>query len=351
MVRCDLGGAVPSWVINQITSDIPITVERLNQSLKKLGNPQQFNKPLMDVLLYGPSSPKSNESKEEEKEDDIAEIMGNGIHKKGFNYPEATDIQKQNFAKILTENKDFWSSKDYLDLIPKHDKNWVKRTPKLKGGTRIEHEQLLDNFIVPDKPFKYKSVIEEGFKLFNEWRKWKNNDSVNGWKFKAQKEDLKIYSHSISGEAVDIIKGEAIIPFPTPIIVGLLLNPYHRKKWDHKLDEVIKVGKSSSYSHIIYLSVKTPTSWISNRDMIAITFVYPFEDGSILMGSRSIKHPQYPPKKTRVRATINLDLWHIRPDYDNNKMHSKITHNAHVPIGLLISSIDCKFIYQNIMLL
>ena len=112
----------------------------------------------------------------------------------------------------------------------------------------------MDNFQVPDKPFKYKQDIEKAFELFNKWRKWKNDDD-KGWKFKAQKEDLKIYSHSVSGEAIDIIKGEAIIPYSTPIICGILLNPHHRKQWDTKLDEIVKVTKSSEHSSIIYLSV------------------------------------------------------------------------------------------------
>jgi len=42
----------------------------------------------------------------------------------------------------------------------------------------------------------------------------------------------------------------------------------------------------------------------------------------MLIGSRSIIHSQYPP-----------NIWRIRPDYDGNIMHSKVTHYAHVSLG------------------
>eukprot|EP01083_Nonionella_stella_P269318 911130_1 len=260
----------------------------------------------MDVLLYGPNT---------QINDDINNeiIMGNGHNSNSYIYPLATEEQKQRYAQILRENDRFWNSREYLDLIPKNDGEWFKRTPKLINGTRKQHEILLDNFIPPDKPFQYSNDLNQAFKLFNQWRKWENGKE---WKEKAQKEDLKIYSHSLPNESIDIIKGEAMMPYSVPIIAGILLNPSHRKKWDGKLDELIKIGKSSEYTHLMYLSVKTPTIFITYRDMIALTFIYPFIDGSLIMGSRSIKHKNYPPKKTRVRANINLDIWHIRPNYD-----------------------------------
>lgn len=74
-----------------------------------------------------------------------------------------------------------------------------------------------------------------------------------------------------------MVKGEAVVPYPTTVVAGTLLNPEHRKKWDFKLDEVRRVEKSSEFTSIIYISVKTPT-FITYRDMIAIAFVYPFPE-------------------------------------------------------------------------
>ena len=53
----------------------------------------------------------------------------------------------------------------------------------------------------------------------------------------------------------------------------------------------------------------------------------------MIIGSRSIIHPQFPPKKTRVRANINCDIWHIRPHFEHNTRHSKITHYSHMSLG------------------
>eukprot|EP01083_Nonionella_stella_P185675 677630_1 len=236
LVRADLGGSLPIWLLNQITSDIPMTVERLNVSLSSLSAKEleRFDSPLMDVLLYGPREVEAMDTVQQEEMNE---------------YPEANESTKQRFAEVIQRHGSLWSSDAYLDLIPSEDTEWVRRQPILVNGTVEEHEALLDRFVVPDKAFKYKRDVEEAFALFDTWRKWENGRE---WKEKAQKEDFKIYSHHVPQAAVDIIKGEAIIPFTVPVICGVLLNPYHRRKWDTKLDEVRRVGKASENTSIIY---------------------------------------------------------------------------------------------------
>eukprot|EP01083_Nonionella_stella_P259247 885381_1 len=138
-------------------------------------------------------------------------------------YPEGNESTKQRFEEVIQRHGSLCRGDAYLVLIPSNseDTEWVRRHPILVNGTVEEHEALLDRFVVSDKAFNYKRDMEELKK-----RKWENERE---WKEKAQ--NFKIYSHNAPQAAVDIIKGEAVIPFTVPVICGVLLNPYHRRKW------------------------------------------------------------------------------------------------------------------------
>ena len=51
VVQCALGGWVPGWIMNKITSNIPMSIRRLDQALKAMDDIGRFDQPLMDVLL------------------------------------------------------------------------------------------------------------------------------------------------------------------------------------------------------------------------------------------------------------------------------------------------------------
>eukprot|EP01084_Bolivina_argentea_P031220 57797_1 len=247
-----------------------------------------------------------------------------------YSYPKPTQFQIDTMKQILSENNgDFFHSEEYLDLIPSN-KEWINRTLNINtNATRKNHEIILNNFIIPDQP--YKNEIEAAFEKFNEWRQWKNGIE---WEEKLVKEDMTIYTHSVENEAIDIIKGEgSIIPYSTPIVLGVLLNIYHRKQWDENLNTLIKFKQLSSFSSLVYILVNTPTFFIANRDFVAIVFCYPFEDGSVIMGTKSISHNEYPETNNIVRGTINADFWHITPDFENNINHTKITMYSHISLG------------------
>lgn len=98
------------------------------------------------------------------------------------------------------------------------------------------------------------------------------------------------------------------------------------------MNEIKKICRVSEYSFIIYVAVKTPV-FITERDMVLLVWVYTFRDGSVLMGSRSILHDDYPPKKSHVRAHISLNMWHIRPDFINDLQYSRVTYYAHINLN------------------
>ena len=203
LTRTDFGGSVPGWLMNQIASEVPMTVERLNSTLQRTSDLSIYDKPLPDVLLFGPrNTPIINgqnvgDSTESNGLDPHHHVMGNGVdstdlnqnsNKSTFRYPQMSEDQKQRLEQIIRENDgDFFASKEYLDLIP-DDPEWIQREPVFVNGMEVteqHHNRLLDRFTVPDAPFKYKKDVEAAVELFKEWRSWK--DGVE-WTFKTQKE-------------------------------------------------------------------------------------------------------------------------------------------------------------------
>ena len=81
LARSDPGGSVPGWLVNQIASDIPMTVERLNIALQRTADLSLFDKPLPDVLLFGPRDDTANGPNEQNLIPNPADnVMGNGVN-------------------------------------------------------------------------------------------------------------------------------------------------------------------------------------------------------------------------------------------------------------------------------
>lgn len=204
LARSDPGGSIPGWLMNQIASDIPMTVERLNIALQRCSDLSVFDKPLPDVLLFGPRHVTDCPDEPAVHSNVADRVVGNGLNpqsaastdnKVAFRYPELSDAQKRRFEQILRDNDgDFFASKEYLDLIP-DDAQWVSRVPVVRNGTVEQHERLLERFTIPDAQFKYKGDVEAALDLFNEWRSWQNGKE---WTFKAQKEEYVALSLSLS---------------------------------------------------------------------------------------------------------------------------------------------------------
>lgn len=200
LVRIDLGGSLPTYLLNQIASDIPMTVERLNLYLRKC-DVSQWDLPLYHVLQYGP---KKEEKEEEEEKYMINTIINSNAIISNINsnsnstmgnerFPKMNEIQKRRYNNIINHGS-FYESKAYLDIIPKN-RSWIYNTLHLENASVEEHELLLDNFIIPDLEHnKYGMEIQSAFKLFNIWRKWKNGIE---WEFKVQKEDMQIFTHAV----------------------------------------------------------------------------------------------------------------------------------------------------------
>eukprot|EP01084_Bolivina_argentea_P216736 368145_1 len=174
--------------------------------------------------------------------------------------------------------------------------------------------------------FKYKQDIVT---VIQSWNQWKTYEMSALWKLKTQKEDTEIHIHSPLGDDV-IIKSELIFPVPTSTVLDVLFNPFHTKKWDHSLDELIVIEKYFNYCYSMYISMKTPM-FITSRDMTIIQFIYPLQNGSYLMCCKSINSDKYLPKQDKIRATVKLNYWHISPMSISNRC--KVTCYSQMSLG------------------
>eukprot|EP01084_Bolivina_argentea_P252656 424128_1 len=242
-----------------------------------------------------------------------------------FPLPSKETIQK--FVKMaadIGEDNDFYETKYYHDLIPyEKNINWPFSPLKLVGATVKEHQELLDKIVIPEDEHKYTKDIQTALDSFNKWRKWKENDP-NGWVYKKKDHNVSHFLHTESKENLHVSKGESVIVYPTSVVAGILLNGKHRQKYDLSAGTDTLVEAMSMTSFVIHSIIKTPMI-IANRDICCILFVYCFRDGSMIMGSKSIRHDKVPIKSTPVRANIT-QIWHIRPFYEQNIQQSRVTY-------------------------
>eukprot|EP00483_Globobulimina_turgida_P010244 UN10263 len=147
---------------------------------------------------------------------------------------EKKELYFKFIEKLYDENNDeLFTSQEYLDLIPK-DKNWINNElvnlPKPYASNKEADEDLLDTFDVSsiDQVHKYSQTVQEALDLFNTWRKWQNGvESEWGERKSVEADDLRIYSESVEGEAIGIIKGEVTFDYPMMVVIGILLNVKH----------------------------------------------------------------------------------------------------------------------------
>ncbi|ETO04249.1 hypothetical protein RFI_33148, partial [Reticulomyxa filosa] len=327
VVYCDLGGSLPAYIINQVSQDIPMTVEKLDVRLSGLRSDElkRYDKPIPAFLDF--------------------------VDKQSAS--ELNDVNESLHGdQTLDLDEDYFASIEYKQLLIDNgcekDKRWIKRRLQLDNDNddddddddNIEIDKdnnrkkdYVKDFVkIPDN-HKYAKEVQEAIDLFHKWRGWKNGSQ---WQERSMKSDLRIYSNSDPNEkpksgGMDILKGETTADYPSPVIAGLLMNPSYRKSWDSKLDEIRVLEKLSPYCNVVYISVKMPMI-ITYRDMVTCVYIYTFPDGQFVIGSCSVNHPQEPPRSTRVRGWISNAVWHVFPHpADSAKCH--VVYYAQMSLG------------------
>eukprot|EP00483_Globobulimina_turgida_P011899 UN11921 len=101
---------------------------------------------------------------------------------------------------------------------------------------------------------------------------------------------------------------------------------------DPSIKSLKLISTTSLTSHIIHICVKCPP-FVTDRDFLNTCGIYMLKDGSCLIESVTC-HNQDIVGETQgfVRGLITLSMYHIRPHYDGNIQHSKVTFYSHVDI-------------------
>ena len=237
---------------------------------------------------------------------------------------------------------EWFESNAYINVLnalpPMHKWLYNKYSIPIKITNESHNNFVLNNWEIPiqDQKHKHANILKDAFKLFREWKRWEINDDndVIGWKYRGTKANMKVYTHKPeSPNEVDLVKAHYIMPFSSAILCGLMNNARHMKEWDPKIAEMILIKQLTDYCCEIYVHVKMPFP-LTDRDMVVLSFFYKLQDGSFIMGTKSIKHESYPDGyKGRIRCWCYLAIYHVYPDYNNNTNNCVCEYYCHMTMG------------------
>jgi len=274
--------------------------------------------------------------------------------------PVSPDDEKQSAIPYINSSA-WYSSPTYKQLIAnKKSSIWVKNqiSSYLDGNYNKYDDSNLAQLIrsQPDQ-HKYSHVVQEALRIFDEWRKWKNSISNTGksteWK-RASSEKYKLdqyddthlhcYWNSIADSQISVTKGEMIVPYPCPVVCGVIENSEHECKYEEYSQGIHELEYLSPNCSVLYAQTKSGGFMMSKRDIFGVGFNYVLPNAEVIMGCRSMPDKQmtreYAQKIKRlnvngdeyVRAFYTLDLYHLRPWYEHNCNYTQVTYYSHLEL-------------------
>ena len=134
------------------------------------------------------------------------------------------------------------------------------------------------------------------------------------------------------------------LPYPCPVICGVIENSDHERKYEDYMDDIYELEYLSKNTSVFYAQTKTANFMISKRDMFGIGFNYVLPNAEVIMGCRSIRddadyleaikgHNAGKKPNEYVRAFYTLDLYHLRPWYERNSNYTVVTYYSHLDLG------------------
>ena len=154
---------------------------------------------------------------------------------------------------------EYFESKEYLDIIPLNDQEWVFGDLDIKSDEYTSSN--LDHFVPPDYDPDHNNVghpymndVMSGLQIFKQWRNLphsKDKSDQNAWKFLKEVEKLKIFWTHIPNEVISAIKAEMIVPYSVPIIAGCIINDKHLCHYNPNLQYQQQLQNLNAYKLII----------------------------------------------------------------------------------------------------
>ncbi|KAJ1568142.1 hypothetical protein HK405_003502 [Cladochytrium tenue] len=128
-------------------------------------------------------------------------------------------------------------------------------------------------------------------------------------------------------------------PFEPGEVLAALSDPEGRKAWDPRFERAEVVGSWDDGATLLVHSLQKGVLLISGRDFCSANRVFR-EEGVIYLVQVSVEDPRVPPVHGRVRGTLKVAVWIVRPAASGTPGHSDVTYIAHVdPNGSIPSAV------------
>jgi|EP00161_Ancyromonas_sigmoides_P003373 hypothetical protein len=110
-----------------------------------------------------------------------------------------------------------------------------------------------------------------------------------------------------------------------------------KRKFDKMIKSMKTIKRIDEHTEILRFAYRTPSILIRQRDFVFIRVCKKLENGSYISVSRSVVHPDAPPKKGYKRGEIILSGWLLVPSEDGRSTmcHSIDQFNPHGKVAAI----------------
>jgi len=165
-------------------------------------------------------------------------------------------------------------------------------------------------------------------------------ESTDGWERFDEKSNVIYEKKYIEGDssAIPLVRGRGVVHGYNPRqFLALISFPELRTMWDPRTQEA-RLLKRYSQHEIGFYTVQKGLGWlISPRDIVGIQDTIFHSDGKIERVQTSVPDELVPPIPGRVRATLTLAGWVLKPHDDGTEVTYivKINPNGSIPIRVI----------------
>jgi hypothetical protein len=154
------------------------------------------------------------------------------------------------------------------------------------------------------------------------------------WKFKTEKDGIKIYTGQVAGSNVKAVKVQCELNATTPQLVAMLMDVKTSTDWVYCLKSCVLLKENSPSDLYYYAEVSLP--WpVANRDFVAHLTATEDPDTKVVTINGPAVPGYLPAKKGLVRIDNSSSTWLITP---RGKDKVEVEYTMHVDPGGAVPS-------------